>query len=174
MLPMLVLDNSEHEWDMQGRVPDKLSGFDYGFIVNGKAMGCGRDDLSSTLVSLGLSNIQYVWTPETPEPVLPEKIPLLRDAFRKMAAKEARKAIYWGCGLVTFSAGLALLLHEWMFLYRSLFAILGVLGLAEGSWQLVRIRNYSMENAGIDAGSLRFAAWIEKKHVRPLIQTILD
>jgi membrane associated rhomboid family serine protease len=37
------------------------------------------------------------------------------------------------------------------------------LTLAEGSWQLARIRNYSMDDAGIDASSLRFTAWLKSK-----------
>jgi hypothetical protein len=122
---MLVVANSEHEWDVQGRRPDKLPGCDYGYVTKGRAVVCDRDDLSSTLISCGPAEMRYVWTPETPEPILPERIPLLRDTFRKMAAKNARKAIYWGCGFVIFSVGMALLLHQWIYLYRNFFAIIG-------------------------------------------------
>lgn len=152
----------EHEWDVTGWVPEKSQVCDYGYVVKGMAIGCTREELLKSFKGRA-AEIKFVWTPETPEPLFPERVPLLLETFRKIAVGEARKAILVGLGLVAFGGVIALAFQEWDLLYRNIFSVFGMLALVEGGWQLSRTRHYSIEDAEADAGSLRFAAWIENK-----------
>jgi membrane associated rhomboid family serine protease len=152
-----------HEWELQGWVPDKPAGCDYGYVSGGQAVGCSREELISNLAQRGLSDIKFVWTPETPQPVFPEKVPLLLTAFKKLAAKEARNEILLGAGLIIFGLVLSLALSDLRLLYRNLFSVLGAVALLGGLWELYRIRSYTQADAESIASSARFAAWIQAK-----------
>jgi membrane associated rhomboid family serine protease len=155
----------EHEWELPDRILDKPAGYDYGYMTDEKATGCSQEELISKVVKRGIADIDLVWTPETPHPVLPEKVPLLISAFKKRAGKEARKAIYWGAGLLIFGLILALAFNDKKLLYRNLFSILGAVALLEGLWQLYSLRNYSLEDVESEASSARFADWIKSRSI---------
>ena len=154
-----------HEWELPGWIPDKPEGCDYGYVSNGHAIGCTREELISNVSKRGLSDIKFVWTPETPQPVFPEKVPLLLTAFKKRAAKEARSEIYWGAGFIIFGLVLALGFSDWQLLYRNFFSVLGAVALVGGLWELYRIREYTQADAESVASSARFADWIGTKSI---------
>ena len=154
-----------HAWDTPGWVPDKPSVCDYGYVSRGQAVGCSREELLASFISRGPDDIKLVWTPETPTPVLPENAPLLVDAFKRISVKAANKSIYWGVGLVAFGVGLALVLDDGDALTRNIFAIFGALGIVEGVWHRIRLRNYSQADAVADASSHRFEEWIKNKQI---------
>lgn len=164
--------HTEHEWEVPGWVPEKPAGPDYGYVSNGQAIGCTRDELIEAVARRGLSDIKYVWTPETPRPVFPEKVPLLLTAFKKLAVGEARTEIYWGAGLLIFGLVLALGFGDWQFLYRNIFSVFGAVILAGGLWQLYRIRNYTQADAESAAASARFAEWVGAKAISGYTFTI--
>jgi membrane associated rhomboid family serine protease len=154
----------EHDWDLAGWVPDKSRVCDYGYVVKGQAIGCSREELVKAF-PYRAAEIKLVWTPETPEPVFPEKVPLLLDAFRKLAVKEARNALFWGLAILTGGLVMALAIGEWKLLYRNFLVAIGAVFLIEGAWQLARTRHYTLEDAEADASTLRFTTWINNKHV---------
>lgn len=161
-----------HEWELPGRIPDKPDGCDYGYVIKGEAICCTREELISALVERGLSVIKLVWTPETPRPVFPEKVPLLLTAFKQLAAKEARTELYWGAGLLAFGVVLALGFGDWELLYRNIFSVLGAVALIGGLWELRRIRNYTQADAESAASSARFAEWVSSKAISGYTVTI--
>jgi membrane associated rhomboid family serine protease len=153
----------EHEWELPGPVPDKRAGSDYGYVTNGEAFGCSREEFLAKIARRGIEGIDFVWTPETPHPVLPETAPLLVSAFRQKACREARNTIYWGAGFLIFGLIVALASHEKELLYRNILSVIGAVALISGLWQLHSIKNYSLADAQSAAGSARFADWIKSK-----------
>lgn len=109
------------------------------------------------------AELDLVWTPETPVPVPPERVPFLMEEFRRQARKGARNAILSGAAFVALVIVLACGTHEWTLLYRSFFAVIGAALVIEGIWQYWRARHYSEDDAAADAGSARFTAWIKKQ-----------
>src|SRR6185503_16620163 len=79
----------QHEWDAAHRIAAKPQDWDYAYVINKQTIGCTREHLSKVVVSKG-SEITLVWTPESPEPVLPEQVPFLLEALRRNQLKEAR------------------------------------------------------------------------------------
>jgi membrane associated rhomboid family serine protease len=156
---------SFHEWDASGWTPEKRSVFDYGYVTRGQTIGCTREELIRAAGWRGASQISLAWTPETPQPVPPEKIPLLLEAFRRVAIKEARKNIFWGVGLIAFGIILALVVGDWKYLYLNILSVFGALALIEGVWGLWSRRDYKQENAEADVSSQRFDAWINSRHI---------
>lgn len=156
---------TEHAWDLPGLVPDKLAGCDYGYVSAGKVIGCSAEELQREFEFRGPDGIKFVWTPETSQPVFPEKVSLLVNAFRKIAVKKAWQSIFWGVGLVVFGLVLALAFQDWRYFYLNIFSIFGAMMLFESTWQLMRARHYTQEEAEADASSLRFDAWIKKKKI---------
>ena len=157
--------SGEHDWDELGGVPAKPKAYDYGYVLGGKAIGCSPEELSAALVAHGPANIKLVWTPETSDPVLPEKARLLVSAFKRLSVKAANQSIYWGLGLITFGVVLAVVLNNRSLLYRNIFSIFGALALVEGTWQRIQTRHYTQEDAEADVSTLRFVAWVEKKKI---------
>jgi rhomboid protease GluP len=147
-----------------GSIPAKSQVCEYGYVVDEEAIGCDREELLKSF-KYRADQIKLVWTPDTPEPVFPEKVPLLLDTFRKFAVKEARNTILWGLGLLGASVALALSFDDWHLIYRNLLAVFGVVILIEGGWQFARARHYTLEEAAADAGNRRFAAWLGNKQV---------
>lgn len=154
----------QHEWDVTGWIPDKPAGLDYGYVVDGQTIGSTREQLIETLVQRG-SQISFVWTTDTPEPVRPEQVPVLVAAFHRIQIKEARTAILWSVGLVAFGVVLALGFQDWTFLYHNIFFVFGAVGLVEGIWKFKRSRNYTQEDAVSDASAARFATWIKDRNL---------
>jgi len=163
--PEITAEPANPPWNLTGSVPDKPSICDYGYVVRGNAIGSTREELIKALVSRGPGQIKLAWTPETPHPVFPDKIPLLAEAFQKITIREAWKNIGWGSALVALGVVLGLVLQDWKFLYRNLLSVFGALAVAEGVWELWRSRRYDQEEVEATASSLRFDAWIGKKHI---------
>ena len=155
----------EHEWDLSGWIPDKPTQSDYGYVINGSAFGCSQEELISRIAQSGISNIKFVWTPEKPQPVFPEHVPFLVDAFKRHAAKKARHEVYWGAGFLLFGLALALGFGNWQLLYRNFFSVLGAVGLLGGFWELSRLRHYTQADAVSAASSERFARWLKSKSI---------
>jgi membrane associated rhomboid family serine protease len=156
-----------NEWELPGRIPDKPSDSAYGFMTNwSEVVECSdAEELVSKVIQRGVKRIKFVWTPETPQPVYPETVPWLVIAFQKQAAEDARKAIYWGVGLLTFGVIVALVFNDWQLLYRSFLAVIGALILIAGAYELYRARNYTQEDAESAASSARFGAWLKSKRI---------
>ena len=152
-------------WDVPGWIPDKPGACDYGYVSAGNAVGCDREELLKEFAARGPAGIKFVWTPETPTPVFPEKVPLLLEGFKRIAVRSARNNLLLGFGLIGFGLVLALLWQDWRFLYLNIFSIFGALAIVEGSWQFIRSRHYTQEEAEADAIGLRFDAWIRNKKI---------
>jgi membrane associated rhomboid family serine protease len=152
-------------WDLTGWVPDKPSICDYGYVIKGNAIGCTREELLRAATWRGVGQIKLAWTPDTSQPVLPEKIPLLLESFRKVAIKSAWMSVGWGSALAGFGIVLAVVLEDWRYFYLNPLSVIGILGVVEGTWQLWRTRHYDQEDAAADASSLRFDAWVKNKNI---------
>ena len=123
----------EHEWESTGSIPAKPAGLEYGYVIAERAVGCTREELIETLVRRE-SEISLVWTPETPEPVPPQQVHFLVEAYRRIQARAARKAIWWGVGLVAVGVVIALGFEDWKMLYRNVFSVFGAVVLVGGIW----------------------------------------
>ena len=156
---------SERPWERPPEAPEYLARSDYGFVSKGRAVGCSPEELVSTVAARGVPEIELAWTPETPQPVSPEELPLLLAAFKKRAVKEARKALYWGAGFLAFGVGLALLLGARDMIFRNFFFVIGAVAAAGGVLELYRARRYTQEDARRDAERARFAQWLKAQHV---------
>src|SRR5688572_10748255 len=98
--------DTEQPWEARCEVPEKLTVFDYGYVVKGFTIGCTKEELIKEVAARG-PELQFVWTPEFPQPVFPERIVFLTTAFRKRAVKEWRTSIAWGGALFVFGIVLA-------------------------------------------------------------------
>lgn len=152
------------EWDVQGWIPDKPATWDYGYVVQGQTIGSTREGLSEVLVERG-ADISFVWTPTTPEPVWPERVPFLIDAFRRILVREARNAMLIGATLVGLSVLLAVGLQEWALIYRNFLFVCGAVALTEGLWRYARSRQYTQEDVAADASAARFTSWLGNKSI---------
>ena len=165
--PLTMLDTvsnpQQQKWDLLDAVPAKSVVWDYGYFINGQAYGASREKLID-LVQRGIE-LSFVWTPETPEPVSPEEVPFLLDAFRSRSRKQARNAVLVGAGLVTICIVLAVVLHKWSLVYRNFWSVIGAMSLIEGIWLYSQSRQYNVEDAASDASTARFTAWIKKKNL---------
>ena len=158
-----VASSQQNKWDLVLNVPDKLAEWDYGYVINGEVIGSTREHILE-LVKRG-EEIRFVWTPEVPEPVFPDRVPFLIDGFRQLMLKEARKAILIGAALLGVAILLAAGLQDWNWMYRNIFFLFGGLAVSEGVWQLARSRHYDQEQALSDGSAVRFAAWLKKKRI---------
>ena len=150
----------QHKWDLLA-VPAKPVVSEYGYFINGQVNGSTCERLSD-LVQRGVE-VSFVWTPETPEPVYPERVPFLLNAFRINLRRQARNASLGGAALMALGIVLAVVLQEWSFAYRNFFSVIGAVIVIEGIWRYVQSRQYSLEQAASDASTARFTAWIKKK-----------
>ena len=152
----------QHNWDSLA-APAKPVVWEYGYFINGQANGGTREKLID-LVQRG-TELSFVWTPETPEPVSPERVPFLLNAFRINLRRQARNAIFIGAALIAFGVVLAVLLEEWSLVYRNFLSVIGGVSVIEGIWRYARSRRYSLEDAASDASTGRFTEWIKKKNL---------
>jgi len=155
-----VSNPQQHNWDLLA-VPAKPVVWEYGYFINGQANGSTPEKLSD-LVQRGVE-VNFVWTPETPEPVYPEQVPFLLNAFRINLRRQARNVILIGAALIAFGVLLAVLLQEWRLVYRNFLSVIGGVAVIEGIWRYARSRQYSLEDTASDASTARFTAWLKKK-----------
>jgi hypothetical protein len=104
-----VSNPQQYKWDLLD-VPAKPLVWEYGYFINGQANGSTRE-LMIDLVQRGIE-LSFVWTPETPQPVSPVRVPFLLHAFRMNLRREARNAILIGAAFIAFGIVLAVLLGE--------------------------------------------------------------
>lgn len=154
---------SPHQpWDITGKIPEKSPQWDYGYVLNGHAVGSTRDGLIVLVGDRG-GAVSFVWTPETPEPVLPERVPFLVDAFRHHEALDTRGSMFISGVFLLLGVLAAIGLHKWDALFRNYFVVIGAVGLLEGIWRYARSRHYSLEDAASNASTARFTAWLKTK-----------
>lgn len=158
-----MLSNPQHKWDLLQPAPPKPVGLDYGYFINEHANGSTREELID-LIQSGAA-VSFVWTPETPEPVFPEQVPFLLDAFRSNVRRNARNAIRIGAALMLFGIVLAIGFQDWRMAYRNFLSVIGAVSVIEGIWRYAQSRQYSLEDAASDASTARFTAWITKKRL---------
>ena len=151
-----------HPWDSMVRVPEKNPMWEYGYVLDGKPLGTTRAHLIDLVEKRG-ADIKLVWTPETPEPVFPERVPFLVEALRTVYAREARHQIYLGAALAGAGVVIAIALQDLTFISRGILVVFGAVFLVEGLWMHRRSRHYTQEDAASDAGAARFATWLRKK-----------
>ena len=159
-----------HEWDLIGPAPAKPATGDYGYVSHGRTVGTTREKLIEAIKHNPV--ITYVWTPDTPEPVLPHTVPFILEVFRRNLRRQAHTTILIGIALLLFAFAIAIVSQEWSLLYRNLFFVGGGVVLTEGIWQYARLRRYTVEEAMSDASAARFAEWIEKKSLSGYTLTI--
>ena len=162
----------EYDWELTGWIPAKPAGLEYGYVIRGQAIGSTREQLIETLVQRE-SEISFVWTPETPEPVPPQRVEFLAEAYRRIQARDARKAIWWGVGLVAFGVVMALGFQDWKMLYRNIFSVFGAVILVEGIWSYWRSRFYTQEDAVSGASAIRFTSWVNDRRVSGYTITLM-
>lgn len=163
----------QHEWDVvTGWIPDKPAGVDYGFVVKGQTISSTPKELLEAVVQRR-GEISFVWTPETPQPVRPEQVPFLTEAFRRLEVVQARTFMLFGAAMLVLGVGLALVYEGSSSPTRDLLTILGGLGLAAGNWRYWRTRKYTQNDAITEASDTRFRAWIHERSVSGYTITIL-
>ena len=154
----------QREWDVPDSVPPKSTIMDYGYVIKGQTIGCTRDELVDSLLQRG-GAISFVWTPDTPEPVRPEQVPLLIGVLRENETDSARKWVLWGGAVVAFAVIVAFVSESWGDFSRDVVITLGALLMAAGNTKYWRSRSYTQEDAVNDASAGRFETWVQKKTV---------
>lgn len=154
----------QREWDVPESVPVKSSIMDYGYVIKGQTIGCTRNELVESLLQRR-GEIDFVWTPDTSQPVHPERVPFLVGALREIESASARKWILWGAAVVAFAVIVAFVSESWGKLSRDIIFTFGALLLAAGNTRYWRSRTYSQEDAVNDASATRFEVWVQKKSV---------
>lgn len=124
-----MLSNPQHKWDLLQPAPPKPVGLDYGYFINQHANGSTREELID-LIQSGAA-VSFVWTPETPEPVFPEQVPFLLEAFRSNLRRNARNAIWIGAALMLFGIVLAIGFQDWRLAYRNFLSVIGAVSVIE-------------------------------------------
>lgn len=152
----------EHPWDVIGSVPDKTAIWEYGYVINGQAVSSTREHLVEILERRG-GEIEFVWTPENPKPVLPERVSFLAEGFRRHYAKAARQRILLGAAITAGGVLIAIGLQDWDLISRGILVVFGGVFLAEGIWMHWRSRHYTQEDAASDASTVRFTSWLKSK-----------
>jgi membrane associated rhomboid family serine protease len=152
----------EHPWDIVRPAPPKAAIWEYGYVKGGRPLGSTRENLV-TIIEDGGADIEFVWTPETPEPVFPERVSFLTEGFRKLQAREARNQIALGAVIAGAGVAVAIAFQDLTFISRGLLVIFGALFLVQGLWMYWRSRHYTQEDAASDASTARFTAWIKSK-----------
>lgn len=166
-----VSNPQQHKWDLLDVIPPKPVVWDYGYFINGQANGSTCEGLID-LVQRG-TEVNFVWTPETPEPVYPERVPFLLNAFRINLRRQARKTILIGAALIAFGIVVAVLFQEWSLVFRNFLSVIGAVTFVEGIWRYTQSRQYSLEHAASDASTARFTAWIKKKSLTGYTVTLV-
>lgn len=141
----------------------KLGHWDYGYVKKGQTFGSSREELIN-LVWCG-AGLSLVWTPDTPQPVPPETVPFLFDAFHKKENGDARKAIVLGLLCLLFAVVLALGLRNWVFLNPNIVIMVAVLILSHGIWLKLRSLHYTQLDAANDASYARYLEWANRRDV---------
>lgn len=161
------------EWDLTNQVVPRKSGvMDYGYIINGKAVGCTQHVLIDTVVQRK-SEISFVWTPETPQPVRPEQVPFLVEAFRRLEVRSARQYLVIGAIVLVACLVAALSYTDWDPVVRNLFIFVCGAAVAAGNWKYWRARNYTQDDAIGEASDARFMTWVKKQSVSGYAITII-
>jgi membrane associated rhomboid family serine protease len=166
----IELTSQQHEWDLIDPVPAKPATGDYGYVSNGRMVGTTREKLVEAIKHHPA--ITYVWTPDTPEPVLPHTVPFILEELRRNLRRQSHTTILIGIALLLFAFAIAIVSHQWSLLYRNLFFVFGGVVLIEGIWQYARLRRYTPEEAISDASAARFGEWIKKKPLSGYTLTI--
>jgi len=151
----------QHEWDLVGAVPRKLSHADYGYVKNGQTYSSTREELINLVWSgAGLS---LVWTPETPQPVSPESVPFLLEAFQKKESAEARNSILLGLLCFLFAAALALGLRNWILFNPNIIVVIATVIISHGIWLKVHSLHYTQADGANDASAARYYSWLKQQ-----------
>ena len=162
----------QHQWDLIEPPPNKSSIMDYGYVAEGKAVGCTPQELFEAVRHRG-SQISFVWTPETPQPVRPEQVPFLVEAFRSREWNDATNGIWFGVALMVIGLVLTLVRQDWHSLGRNIFFIVGGFLLAVGNWKYWRLPYYTQEDALSQGSAARFHAWIKKRTLSGYVVTVI-
>lgn len=152
----------QNDWDLTARVPAKSSIMDYGYFVKEGPVGCTVRELVEAVVERR-SEISFVWTPGTPQPVRPEQVPFLIGALRDAKTREARNWIMFGGGAMILALTTAYYTAETAQLSRNVFLAIGAFCLAMGNTKYWRSRSYTQENALSDESTARFETWVQRK-----------
>ena len=153
----------QQQWEFPDVPPPKLEGVEYGYVSGGRAFPSTREDLID-LVQTD-ENLNFVWTPENPEPVYPETVPYLLDALRMNHRRAGRNAIFWGIGFVGAAILIAFVAQDWRLVYRNFFFMLGAVCLTEGVWAYARSAQYTQTDAISDRSTARFREWLKDKNL---------
>lgn len=175
IVPGYIAPNTQSprpEWDPAEPIPAKSSVMDYGYIIKDKAVGCTPQELIETFAQRK-SEISFVWTPETPQPVRPEQVPFLVESFRRLEGKGARQYLVIGAILLVLGLIGSLSLADWNPMLRHLLLFSGATALAVGNWKFWRARNYTQDDAIGEASDDRFLIWVKKQSVSGYAITII-
>lgn len=151
----------QNDLDLADAVPRKLNFVDYGYIKNGNALSSTREGLIKLVrSSVGLS---LVWTPDTPQPVPPETVPFLVEAFQKKESADARRIIIIGLLSLLGAAVLALGFRQSLFFNPNIVVIVALVILSHGIWLKLRSLNYTQVDAASDASFARYTDWVKQR-----------
>ena len=162
----------QHPWDKVGRLPEKAALWEYGYVMNGQPVSSTREHLIRMIEARG-TEIQFVWTPEFPEPVLPERVPFLLEGFRRRHVTGARtNMLLSGILFVAVIAALALDHSDGKLPIWFVVALSAVV-LVKSLWTYRRSGDYTQADAISDASTERFRSWLKKQALSGYTITII-
>jgi len=169
-----TVDEPLPPWAQPDLLPAKPQADSYGYVLRGVATSCSRDTLIERCKIWSAPQTTLVWSPEVDRLVPAMELPILQDSLRERARqnihRNLRVAVF---SLVAYSVP-ALLSGGGRAFEMQLFLLLsfGVLPLADGWWELRRLRQETAETLAGKIASCRYAVWISAQR-RGISYTLL-
>jgi len=161
-------------WAQPDLLPEKPQGDSYGYVLRNVATSCSRETLIERCQIWTAPQTTLVWAPEADRLVPAMELPILQDALRE----RERQNIHRNLRIAAFSLFVysvpTLLSDGGRAFEMQLFLLLsfGVLPLADGWWELRRLRDETAETLAGKIASARYSLWMSAQR-RGLTHTLL-
>ena len=155
-------------WMRPDLLPEKPDAESYGYIFQDNPVKCTREELMKRVRLQNAPQVALVWAPEVTRLVPAIELPFLLETV----CEGIRKRITTNQTIAAFSAvvwGLPVLLSlgagggrnfQWQFMLMLSF---GIIPMAEGWWELRRLRDRRPETISGRVASARYALWVRRQ-----------
>jgi membrane associated rhomboid family serine protease len=138
----------------------------YGYVDGNSFTGCTKEQLIHHCKRVGVSALDFVWTPEHETLVAPGEVDFLLALYKTKAHKNAIYGLLLGLGLI----GLVILIviisgTLWWNAFRNLLFVLGATITVFSIWSIFESRHLTAKDVAVERQAIKFAKWLETKDV---------
>ena len=155
-------------WDAPEFLPAKPLGADYGYLDNGRLIGCSQQELIQRASHSGFAPIHLAWTPASPRITTVQQIPFLFEAVRASVQRGLRTAFRNGLLNAAFWAGLILAIRPGLpslTLLSMLAVFLGLIPAVRAWLGLRNLRHYGPETMAAEARQAQYEVWVASQTI---------